>query len=77
MQTSLARRLRRRRALQRRPPGRAGKIFGSFVLIVLVVFLATGGLLTAAGVVAGVSAYNYYAQGLPDPVSTLTNIEFE
>ena len=77
MQTSLARRLRHRRALQRRPPGRAGKIFGSFVLIVLVVFLATGGLLTAAGVVAGVSAYNYYAQGLPDPVSTLTNIEFE
>jgi membrane peptidoglycan carboxypeptidase len=77
MQTSLARRLRRRRALQHRPPGRAGRIIGSFILVILIAFLATGGLLVAAGVVAGVGAYNYYAQGLPDPVSTLTNIEFE
>ncbi len=77
MQTSLARRQRHRRALQRRPPGRAGTIAGRIALIVLIALIATGGIVAAAGVVVGVGAYNYYAQGLPDPVTALTNIDFE
>ncbi len=77
MQTSLARRQRHRRALQRRPAGRNGTIAGRIALIVVIVIIATGGLVAAAGIVVGVGAYNYYAQGLPDPVTALTNIDFE
>jgi membrane peptidoglycan carboxypeptidase len=77
MQTSLARRQRHRRALQRRPRGRTGSIIGSIALVVLLVILTTGGLAAGAGVVVGVGAYNYFAAGLPDPVTALTNIDYE
>ena len=77
MQTTLARRQRRRRALQRRPQGRAGTTFGQILLVVLIVFVLTTGLLAGAGALVAVSAYNHYAAGLPDPVAALTNIDFE
>ena len=78
MQTSLARRQRHRRALQRRPQGRTGSsTVGQILLVVLIVFILTGGLLAGAGAVVAVGAYNYYAAGLPDPVEALTNIAFE
>ena len=78
MQTSLARRQRHRRALQRRPQGRTGSTIGrdprssSSSSCSL-----TGGLLAGAGAVVAVGAYNHYAAGLPDPVAALTNIPFE
>ena len=78
MQTSLARRQRHRRALQRRPQedGPASTI-GQVLLAFLVVLIATGGLLAGSGAVVAMGAYNYYAAGLPDPVAALTNIPFE
>src|SRR3954449_10777743 len=77
MQTSLARRQRHRRALQRRPPGRTGTAIGQVLLVLLVVLLAAGGLLAGSGAVVAMGAYNHYADGLPDPVAALTNIPFE
>src|SRR4051794_21921498 len=77
MQTSLARRQRHRRALQRRPPGRTGTAIGRVLLAFLVVLIATGGLLAGGGAVVAMGAYNHYAAGLPDPVAALTNIPFE
>src|SRR4029078_3503790 len=77
MQTSLARRQRHRRALQRRPTGRTGTNIGQVLLVLLVVLIATGGLLAGSGVVVAMGAYNYYAQGLPDPDAALTSIPFE
>jgi membrane peptidoglycan carboxypeptidase len=77
MQTTLARRQRRKRALRRRPQGRAGTTFGQILLVVLMVFVLTTGLFAGAGALVAVSAYNYYATGLPDPVAALTNIDFE
>src|SRR3954463_10749223 len=77
MQTSLARRQRHRRALQRRPPGRTGTAIGRVLLALLVVLIATGGLLAGGGAVVAMGAYNHYAAGLPDPVAALTNIPFE
>ena len=78
MQTSLARRQRHRRALHRRPRGRTGSsTIGQVLLVVLMAVLLSGGLLAGAGAVVAVGAYNYYAEGLPDPVEALTNIPFE
>src|SRR6476661_8360113 len=78
MQTSLARRQRHRRALHRRPQGRTGSsTVGQILLVVLMVFILTGGLLAGAGGVVAVGAYNHYAAGLPDPVEALNNIDFE
>jgi membrane peptidoglycan carboxypeptidase len=77
MQTSLARRQRHRRALQRRPVGRAGSTIGRIVVVVLLVMLLSTVLLAGSGLVFAVGAYNHYAAGLPDPVTALTNIDFE
>src|SRR3954467_6402874 len=77
MQTSLARRQRHRRALQRRPPGRTGTAIGQVLLVLLVALLAAGGLLAGSGAVVAMGASNHYAEGLPDPVAALTNIPFE
>ena len=77
MQTTLARRQRRRKALQRQPQGHAGTTFGQILLVVLVVFVLTSGLIAGAGALVAVSAYNKYAAGLPDPKAALANIDFE
>ncbi len=77
MQTTLARRQRRRKALGRRPQGHAGTTFGQILFVVLMVFVLTTGLVAGAGALVAVNAYNKYAAGLPDPVQALTNIDFE
>src|SRR6266576_501859 len=77
MQTTLARRQRHRRALGRRPRGPSGSTFGRILAVVLMVILLTSGLLVASGLLFAVGAYNHYAEGLPDPVKALTNIDFE
>ena len=77
MQTSLARRQRHRRALGRGSKPGSGITFGRILIAFLVVILVTGGLAVAGGGLMLASAYNKYAAGLPDPVTTLTNIPFE
>lgn len=76
MHTSLARRQRHRRALQRRPKAggsalRRVAIAIPIVLLVLVVMTAGTGLVFAVG------TYNHYAAGLPDPKDALTDLGFE
>ena len=77
MQTTLARRQRHRRALNRRPAGRGGTIIGRIVLIVATVVILVTAMLGAAGALFTVAAYNFYAQGLPDPKSALNDLTFE
>ncbi|HXU85276.1 MAG TPA: transglycosylase domain-containing protein [Verrucomicrobiae bacterium] len=76
MQTSLARRQRHRRSLDRgRPSGSSTvrRVAIAIPLIVFLVFLAVG----LAGVIGVAVAYNYYSQGLPDPRDTLSNLSFD
>ncbi len=77
MQTTLARRQRHRRAIQHRPRGRAGTIVVRIAAVLLVFLFLTSGLLAGGTVIFTVAAYNQYAEGLPDPVAALTNIEYE
>jgi len=76
MQTSLARRQRHRRALQRRPRGGNSVLRGVLIalpiLLLLVVVIATG-----TGLVVAVGTYNHYLAGLPDPKSALAGLTFE
>jgi len=76
MHTSLARRQRHRRALQRRPQagGSALRRVAIAIPIVLLVLLV---LTAGTGLVFAVGAYNHYAEGLPDPKAALSNIDFE
>ncbi len=77
MQTSLARRQRHRRALQGRPRTRGGSTVGRVLLVVFVLFLVMTLLVTGAGLVFAVGAYNHYAAGLPEPKAALTNLVFD
>jgi hypothetical protein len=65
MQTTLARRQRRRRALGRRPTGRGRNTVGQALLIVVIALILTTGALAAAGALVAVSAYNHYAAPIP------------
>jgi len=74
MRNSLARRQRHRRQGGRRPRGN-GVLKGTLVAIPIVVFSFF--LLVGAGAaVAAVGAYQFMAQGLPDPSSALDAITF-
>jgi membrane peptidoglycan carboxypeptidase len=77
MQTTLARRQRHRRALNRRPTGRGRSIVARIVLLTIVVLTLVTGLLAGAGALFTTAAYNFYAQGLPDPKSALNDLRFE
>ncbi|MEO6208182.1 MAG: biosynthetic peptidoglycan transglycosylase, partial [Candidatus Limnocylindrales bacterium] len=77
MQTTLARRQRHRRALQRRPKGQGGAVLRRVLVAIPVILLLIGLMTAAVGTVLGVTAYNYYAQGLPDPKAALTNLDFD
>ena len=78
MQTSLARRQRHRRSLQRRPATGGGsrtarRIAIAIPIVILVLAFGAG----FVGVVFAVGMYNAYAAGLPDPLAELTDIDFE
>jgi membrane peptidoglycan carboxypeptidase len=76
MQTSLARRQRRRRSGSgRRPSNGRRAVAGVAIAIPLFLFasLLVTGLLGAAGVV---SAFSYYSQGLPEPTEVFGNLKF-
>ena len=77
MQTTLARRQRHRRALNSRPTGRSGTVIRSILVAIPVVILLVTLMLAGAGALFTVAAYNFYAQGLPDPESALNNLRFE
>src|SRR5262245_55410940 len=77
MQTTLARRQRHRRALNRRPTGRGRTIFGRILILVIVVLTLVTVLLAGAGALFTTAAYNFYSQGLPDPKSALNDLRFE
>ncbi len=77
MQTSLARRQRRKRAAARRAAPRGGSILRRILIAIPIILVLLGTLVGASGALFTVAAYNYYAQGLPDPKEALTDLEFE
>jgi membrane peptidoglycan carboxypeptidase len=77
MQTTLARRQRHRRAISRRPTGRSGTVVRSILIAIPVILLLVTIMLAGAGALFTVAAYNFYAQGLPDPKSALNDLRFE
>jgi membrane peptidoglycan carboxypeptidase len=77
MQTTLARRQRHRRSVNRRPTGRSGPVIRSILIAIPVVFVLVTIMLAGAGALFTVAAYNFYAQGLPDPSTALNDLRFE
>ena len=76
MHTSLARRQRHRRALQRRPQA-GGSALRRVAIAVPIVLLLLVVIATGTGLVFAVGTYNHYAEGLPDPKDALTDLSFE
>ncbi len=76
MQTSLARRQRRRRNGGRQPSTGRRAVAGIAIAIPLFLFASflLAGLVAFAG---AVSAFSYYSQGLPDPKAVFGNIKFD
>ncbi len=77
MQTTLARRQRHRRSLDRRPTGRSGTILRGILIAIPIVIILVTVLTAGAGALFTVAAYNFYAQGLPDPGAALNDLRFE
>src|SRR3712207_966722 len=77
MQTTLARRQRHRRAAQRRPTGQGGTVIRRLLIAIPIIVVLLGMLTAAAGAMLTVAAYNYYAQGLPDPTQALNDLDFD
>jgi membrane peptidoglycan carboxypeptidase len=77
MQTTLARRQRHRRSLNRRPTGRSGTVIRGILIAIPIVVLLVTIMLAGAGALFTVAAYNFYAQGLPDPTTALKDLRFE
>ncbi len=75
MQTSLARRQRHRRSLNRGRP-RGSSIVRRVAIAIPIVLFSTFLLVGLAGLVGAATAYNHYSQGLPDPRDTLSNLVF-
>ncbi|HET8784775.1 MAG TPA: biosynthetic peptidoglycan transglycosylase, partial [Candidatus Limnocylindrales bacterium] len=77
MQTTLARRQRHRRAFNRRPTGRSGTVIRGILIAIPIVILLVTIMLAGAGALFTVAAYNFYAQGLPDPSTALKDLRLE
>ena len=77
MQTTLARRQRHRRLVNRQPAGNGGSTVRRILIAVPLIVLLVTLLLAGAGALFTVTAYNYYASGLPDPKSALGELNFE
>jgi len=76
MQTSLARRQRHRRALQRRS-AKGGSALRGVAIAIPIVLLILVVITTGTGLVFAVGTYNQYAVGLPDPKAALADLTFE
>ncbi len=77
MQTTLARRQRHRRSINRRPTGRGGTVARRILIAIPIIVLLVTVLTAGAGALFTVAAYNFYAQGLPDPKSQLKDLTFQ
>ena len=77
MQTTLARRQRHRRLVNRRPVGNGGSTVRRVLIAIPIILLLLSVMLAGAGGLFTVAAYNYYATGLPDPKSALGDLNFE
>ena len=77
MQTTLARRQRHRRSVNRRPVGTGGSNLRRILIAIPIILLLLSVMLAGAGGLFTVAAYNYYAQGLPDPKAALGDLNFE
>jgi|RhiMetdeSRZDD1v2_1073273.scaffolds.fasta_scaffold98650_2 membrane peptidoglycan carboxypeptidase len=77
MQTTLARRQRHRRAINRRPTGRGGSNVRRILIAIPVIVLLVALLVAGAGGLFTVAAYNFYAKDLPDPKAALNDLNFE
>jgi membrane carboxypeptidase/penicillin-binding protein len=77
MQTTLARRQRHRRLVTRQPVGSGGSTVRRILIAIPLIVLLVSVLLAGTGALFTVTAYNYYANGLPDPKSALTGLDFE
>src|SRR4051812_40190912 len=77
MQTTLARRQRHRRSLDRRPRGRSGSAIGRILIAIPIILILLAVLLAGAGLLFSVAAYNYYADGLPEPKAALADLHFD
>ena len=77
MQTTLARRQRHRRSINRRPTGRGGTVARRILIAIPIIVLLVAVLTAGAGALFTVAAYNFYAQGLPDPESQLKDLTFQ
>jgi membrane peptidoglycan carboxypeptidase len=77
MQTTIARRQRHRRAAQRRPQGSGGTVIRRIIIAIPIIIVLLGMLTAGAGALFTVAAYNYYAQGLPDPTEALLDLDFD
>ena len=77
MQTTLARRQRHRRSLNRRPTGRGGTVARRILIAIPIIILLVTVLTAGAGTLFTAAAYNFYAQGLPDPSTALKDLTFQ
>ena len=77
MQTTLARRRRQRRARQRRPQGQGGTILRRILIAIPIILILLAMMMAATGALVTVTAYNYYAQDLPDPKEALSDLDYE
>ena len=77
MQTTLARRQRHRRVSSHRPVRRSGSVIRRIAIIVPIILILLALLTAGAGLLFSVAAYNFYAQGLPDPKTALNDLDFE
>jgi len=74
MQTSLARRQRRRNGSGRRAPGNPNV---ARIAVAIPIFLFASLLVAGVvGFVGAVTAFSYYSQGLPDPKEVFSNLDF-
>ena len=76
MHTSLARRQRHRRALQRRPKA-GGSALRRVAIAIPILLLVLAVFATGTGLMFAVGTYNHYAAGLPDPKEALDDLQFE
>ncbi len=77
MQTTLARRQRHRRAANRRPKGRGSSVLRRLLIAIPIVLVLVMVMTAAAGALFTAAAYDYYADGLPDPEAALNDLDFE
>ncbi|CAN5567701.1 hypothetical protein BH20CHL7_BH20CHL7_05880 [soil metagenome] len=63
--------------MHRRPKGQGGAIIRRILIAIPIIVVLLAMLTAGTGALFTVAAYNYYAQGLPDPEAALANLDFD